>query len=147
MNENSLFVQALKEAFDKEHSDDMSAITSNSEHKFRDEELKMLSKAHHDVQNAINKSLGDFAPYKQLSNVFFQLDDVVIEYNQKYFLTDDTLIAETPQKIFNDFFEKVIELLEENLGNDVSYNKLDSLISDIYRISETIQDELDIVKG
>lgn len=78
--------------------------------------LKILSKAHHDVQNAINKSLGDFAPYKQLSNVFFQLDDVVIEYNQKYFLTDDTLIAETPQKYSMTFSRKLLNYWKKTLG-------------------------------
>ena len=39
MNENTLFIQALKDVFDEEYNADMEAISLNDEHEFSDKHI------------------------------------------------------------------------------------------------------------
>ena len=44
MNENTLFIQALKDVFDEEYNADMEAILLNDEHEFSDKHNKKMKK-------------------------------------------------------------------------------------------------------
>ncbi len=43
MNENTLFIQALKDVFDEEYNADMEAILLNDEHEFSDKHNKKMN--------------------------------------------------------------------------------------------------------
>lgn len=122
----------------------MSCEALNS--KLKKEICAIFCEAQRSVKYTINKSVGDFVNYRPVQNIHIQLEDVAVEYNSEYFLFENEnkkLTVEKANEIFNDYFEKAMDLVDENLGEIVSYNKLNNLLNEIYSISERIKENLE----
>lgn len=96
--------------------------------------MEILKKLGEEVERLIRCILGNKMSYSVLNDVIVTLEDYFIDYKAKTNINYQN--ADSKADLISDFINKAVNLLEDKVMDDTTYNDFDYLISELYRIED-----------